>query len=120
MAEAQAAIAFSVDRQPFGKAWKPAALPQPSDLAVAPTKGSVLARLLFPLLLANQDVDRNEQAWTVAKHLGQLNRASMDNCQHLGDVGFRRDLLLFFLEKGCQPPPQMLHILKGLPKATFD
>ena len=60
-------------------------------------------------------VDRNEQAWTVAKHLGQLKRASMDNCQHLGDVGFRHDLLLFFLEKGCQPPPQMLHILKGLP-----
>ena len=65
-------------------------------------------------------VDRNEQAWTVAKHLGQLNRASMDNCQHLGDVGFRHDLLLFFLEKGCQPPPQMLHILKGLPKGTRD
>ena len=67
-----------------------------------------------------QAVDRNEQAWTVAKHLGQLNRASMDNCQHLGDVGFRHDLLLFFLEKGCQPPPQMLHILKGLPKGTRD
>ena len=65
-------------------------------------------------------VDRNEQAWTVAKHLGQLNRASMDNCQHLGDVGFRHDLLLFFLEKGCQPPPQMFHILKGLPKGTRD
>ena len=65
-------------------------------------------------------LDRNEQAWTVAKHLGQLNRASMDNCQHLGDVGFRHDLLLFFLEKGCQPPPQMLHILKGLPKGTRD
>ena len=25
------------------------------------------------------------------------------------------DDLLFFLEEGCQPPPQMLHILKGLP-----
>ena len=51
MAEAQAAIAFSVDRhvEQFGKAWKPAALPQPSDLAVAPTKGSPGMQTLRPL-----------------------------------------------------------------------
>ena len=61
-------------------------------------------------------VDRNEQAWTVAKHLGQLNRASMDGCQHLGDIGFRRQILVFFLHKDCQAPPrQMLHIAGGLP-----
>ena len=61
-------------------------------------------------------VDRNEQAWTVAKHLGQLNRTSMDGCQHLGDIGFRRQILVFFLHKDCQAPPrQMLHIAGGLP-----
>ena len=61
-------------------------------------------------------VDRNEQAWTVAKHLGQLNRSSMDGCQHLGDIGFRRQILVFFLHKDCQAPPrQMLHIAGGLP-----
>ena len=61
-------------------------------------------------------VARNEQAWTVAKHLGQLNRTSMDGCQHLGDIGFRRQILVFFLHKDCQAPPrQMLHIAGGLP-----
>ena len=61
-------------------------------------------------------VDRNEQAWDVAKHLGQLNRSSMDGCQHLGDIGFRRQILVFFLHKDCQAPPrQMLHIAGGLP-----
>ena len=61
-------------------------------------------------------LDRNEQAWTVAKHLGQLNRTSMDGCQHLGDIGFRRQILVFFLHKDCQAPPrQMLHIAGGLP-----
>ena len=61
-------------------------------------------------------VARNEQAWTVAKHLGQLNRSSMDGCQHLGDIGFRRQILVFFLHKDCQAPPrQMLHIAGGLP-----
>ena len=60
-------------------------------------------------------LERNRQAWIIAKQLGQVSRSSMHGCRHLGDVGFRRDLLLFFLEEGCQPPPQMLHILKGLP-----
>ena len=61
-------------------------------------------------------LDRNEQAWTVAKHLGQLNRSSMDGCQHLGDIGFRRQILVFFLHKDCQAPPrQMLYIAGGLP-----
>ena len=61
-------------------------------------------------------VARNEQAWTVAKHLGQLNRTSMDGCQHLGDIGFRRQILVFFLHKDCQAPPrQMLYIAGGLP-----
>ena len=60
-------------------------------------------------------IERNRQAWIIAKQLGQVSRSSKHGCQHLGDVGFRRDLLLFFLEEGCQPPPQMLHILKGLP-----
>jgi len=60
-------------------------------------------------------IERNRQAWSIAKQLGQVSRSSMHGCRHLGDVGFRRDLLLFFLEEGCQPPPQLLHILKGLP-----
>ena len=60
-------------------------------------------------------IERNRQAWIIAKQLGQVSRSSMHGCRHLGDVGFRRDLLLFFLEEGCQPPPQLLHILKGLP-----
>ena len=60
-------------------------------------------------------IERNRQAWIIAKQLGQASRSSMHGCRHLGDVGFRRDLLLFFLEEGCQPPPQLLHILKGLP-----
>ena len=61
-------------------------------------------------------IERICRAWIVAKRLGQVSRSSMHGCRHLGDVGFRRDLLLFFLEEGCQPPPQLLHILKGLPK----
>ena len=61
-------------------------------------------------------IDRNERAWIVAKHLGQLNRSSMDGCQHLGDIEFRRQILVFFLQKDCQAPPrQMLHIAGGLP-----
>ena len=61
-------------------------------------------------------IDRNERAWIVAKHLGQLNRSSMDGCQHLGDIEFRRQILVFFLQEGCQAPPrQMLHIAGGLP-----
>ena len=61
-------------------------------------------------------IDRNERAWIVAKHLGQLNRCSMEGCQHLGDIEFRRQILVFFLQEGCQAPPrQMLHIAGGLP-----
>ncbi|MDP7403757.1 MAG: hypothetical protein QF916_10295, partial [Gammaproteobacteria bacterium] len=61
-------------------------------------------------------IERNKRAWIVAKHLGQLNRSSMHGCQNLGDIVFRRQILLFFLQKGCQAPPrQMLHIAQGLP-----
>ena len=60
-------------------------------------------------------IERNHGAWIIAKQLGRVSRTGMHGCQHLGDLLFRRDLLLFFMEKGCQPPPQMLHILKGLP-----
>ena len=60
-------------------------------------------------------IERNRRAWILAKRLGQVSRSSMHGCQHLGDIVFRRQLLLFFLKEGCQPPPQMLHILKGLP-----
>ena len=61
-------------------------------------------------------LERNKRAWIVAKHLGQLNRSSMHGCQNLGDVVFRGQILLFFLQEGCQAPPrQMLHIAQGLP-----
>ena len=61
-------------------------------------------------------MERNEQAFVVAKALGQVSRSSMHGCPHLGDIGFRRQLLLFFLQKGCQAPPMMLYIAEGLPK----
>ena len=62
-------------------------------------------------------IERNEQAFVVAKALGQVSRSSMHGCPHLGDIGFRRQLLLFFLQKGCQAlPRQMLYIAEGLPK----
>ena len=61
-------------------------------------------------------IERNRGAWIVAKHLGQLNRSSMHGGLHFGDMGFRRQLLLFFLQKGCQAPPMMLYIAEGLPK----
>ena len=35
---------------------------------------------------------------------------------HFGDIEFRRQLLLFFLQEGCQPPRMMLYVAKGLPK----
>ena len=61
-------------------------------------------------------LERNKRAWNVAKHLGQLNRSSMHGCQNLGDVVFRGQILLFFLQEGCQAPPrQMLYIARGLP-----
>ena len=61
-------------------------------------------------------IERNEQAFVVAKALGQVSRSSMHGCPHLGDIGFRRQLLLFFQQKGSQPPPMMLYIAEGLPK----
>ena len=61
-------------------------------------------------------IERNRRAWIVAKRLGQVSRSSMHGCQHLGDIVFRRQLLLFFLEEGCQPPRMMLSVAKGVPK----
>ena len=61
-------------------------------------------------------LERNKRAWIVAKHLGQLNRSGMHGCQNLEDILFRRQILLFFLQKECQVlPRQMLHIAGGLP-----
>ena len=62
-------------------------------------------------------IERNKQAWIVAQHLGQLNRSNLHDYQNLGDIVFRRQILMFFLQKGCKAPPrQMLHIAEGLPK----
>ena len=61
-------------------------------------------------------IERNRQAFVVATRLGQVSRSSMHGSPHLGYVGFRRQLLHYFLEEGCQPPRQMLHIATGLPK----
>ena len=61
-------------------------------------------------------LERNRQAFVVATRLGQVSRSSMHGSPHLGYVGFRRQLLHYFLEEGCQPPRQMLHIATGLPK----
>ena len=66
--------------------------------------------------IVKKAIDRNHEAWIVAKHLGQLNRSSADACQNLGDIVLRRLVLCFFLANGCQEPPrQMLHIAGGLP-----
>ena len=62
-------------------------------------------------------IERNCQAFAVATALGQVSRSSMHCSPHsFQGVAFRRQLLHFFLEEGCQPPPQMLHIAEGLPK----
>ena len=61
-------------------------------------------------------VGRNRQAFAVAKALGRVSRNSMIWYPNLGDIAFRHRLLLFFLQKGCQPPPMMLYIAEGLPK----
>ena len=66
--------------------------------------------------IVKKAIERNREAWIVAKHLGQLNRSGMHGCQNLGDILFRRQILLFFLQKECQVlPRQMLHIAGGLP-----
>ena len=61
-------------------------------------------------------IERNRQAFAVAEVLGQVSRSSMHCNSHLGDFAFRRQLLLFFLPEGCQPPRMMLSVAKGLPK----
>ena len=66
--------------------------------------------------IVKKAIERNREAWIVAKYLGQLNRRGMHGCQNLGDILFRRRILLFFLQKECQVlPRQMLHIAMGLP-----
>ena len=61
-------------------------------------------------------LERNRQAWIVAEALGQVSRRSTHCYPHFGDVAFRRQLLLLFLQKGSQPPSMMLYIADGLPK----
>ena len=61
-------------------------------------------------------IERNRQAFAVAETLGRVSRSSMLCYPHFGDIEFRRQLLLFFLEEGCQPPRMMLSVVKGLPK----
>ena len=61
-------------------------------------------------------IERNCQAFAVAEALGRVSRSSMHCNSHLGDFAFRRQLLLFFLPEGCQPPRMMLHVAKGLPQ----
>ena len=61
-------------------------------------------------------IERNRQAFAVAEALGRVSRSSMLCYPHFGDIEFRRQLLLFFLEEGCQPPRMMLSVAKGVPK----
>ena len=61
-------------------------------------------------------IERNCQAFAVAEALGRVSRSSMLCYPHFGDIEFRRQLLLFFLEEGCQPPRMMLSVAKGLRK----
>ena len=61
-------------------------------------------------------LERNRQAFVVAEALGQVSRRSTHCYPHFGDVAFRRQLLIFFLQKGSQPPSMMLYIADGLPK----
>ena len=64
----------------------------------------------------NEAIKRNCQAFAVAEALGRVSRSSMLCFPHFGDIQFRLQLLLFFLEEGCQPPRMMLSVAKGLPK----
>ena len=61
-------------------------------------------------------IERNCQAFAVAEALGRVSRSSMHCNSHLGGFAFRRQLLLFFLPEGCQPPRMMLYVAKGLPQ----
>ena len=61
-------------------------------------------------------LERNRQAFVVAEALGQVSRSGTHCFPHFGDVAFRRKLLLFFLQKGSEPPSMMLYIADGLPK----
>ena len=61
-------------------------------------------------------IKRNCQAFAVAEALGRVSKSSMLCYPHFGDIEFRRQLLLFFLEEGCQPPRMMLSVAKGLRK----
>ena len=61
-------------------------------------------------------IKRNCQAFAVAEALGRVSKSSMLCYPHFSDIEFRRQLLLFFLEEGCQPPRMMLSVAKGLPK----
>ena len=64
----------------------------------------------------NEAIQRNCQAFAVAGALGRISRSSMLCYPNFGDIEFRRQLLLFFLQEGCQPPRMMLSIAKALPK----
>ena len=76
--------------------------------------GEIYPENLSPTI--EQSIQRNCQAFAVAEALGRVSRGSMLCYPHFGDIEFRRELLLFFLEEGCQPPRMMLSVAKGLPK----
>ena len=61
-------------------------------------------------------IERNRQAFAVAEELGRVSKSCTLCYPDFGDIEFRRELLLFFLEEGCQPPRMMLSVAKGLPK----
>jgi hypothetical protein len=60
-------------------------------------------------------ISRNCEAFALAQALGQVSRISTHCYPHIEDIGFRHQLLSFFLPQGCNPPPIMLYIAKGLP-----
>ena len=61
-------------------------------------------------------IERNRQAFAVAEELGRVSKSCTLCYPDFGDIEFRRELLLFFLAEGCQPPRMMLSVAKGLPK----
>ena len=74
---------------------------------------------IYPLKLRTtieEAIQRNCQAFPVAEALGRVSRSSFLGYPHFGDIGFRRQLLLFFLTEGCRPPRMMLYVSKGLSK----